>query len=370
MAVQNDASIPEIDASDLAARLAGKAHHVVLDVREPDEQAAGCVAGALLVPRAQVAERIAAAVPDKSTPIIAYCAGGVRSALATKTLLELGYTDVSSLRGGFKGWQRAGHPWITPTELTAGMLDAQAMQRYARQLRLPEVGVAGQRKLLDARVLCIGAGGLGSPASLYLAAAGVGTLGIVDDDAVELSNLHRQILHTSNRVGQAKVDSAQQTLAALNPDIRVLGIRARLNQANVDALLADYDVIIDGSDNFATRYVINDAALRLGKPVVHASIYRYEGQLTVFSAVGAPCYRCVFPGAPSAAESPSCQEAGVLGVLPGVMGVLQATEAIKLLLGIGETLVGRLLLYDALSMRFSELQTRRDPHCPACGVGA
>ena len=342
----------------------------MLDVREIDEHAVGCIARALHVPRAHLASRVGAVAPDKRVPIIVYCASGVRSALAARTLVDLGYADVQSMRGGFIAWQRAGHAWIIPpTDGATASLDANQLLRYSRHLRLPEIGLEGQRRLLDARILCVGAGGLGSPASMYLAAAGIGTLGIVDDDVVDLSNLQRQIVHGSERVGMAKVDSAQKTLAGLNPDVCVVKIRTRLNPENALAILANYDVIVDGSDNFATRYLVNDVALRLEKPVVHASILRFEGQLTVFSATGAPCYRCLFPRPPPADAAPSCQDAGVLGVLPGVLGVLQATEAVKLVLGIGESLVGRLVLYDALSMRFSELQLRRDPNCPACGNG-
>ena len=362
--------IQEIEIAEVATRLAGDVRPILIDVREIDEHAAGFITGALLIPQDLLAARIDAAAPDKRVQIIVYCASGVRSALAARTLADLGYGDVRSMRGGFIAWQRAGQAWIIPpTDGATASLNADQLSRYSRHLRLPEVGVEGQRRLLDARVLCVGAGGLGSPASLYLAAAGIGTLGIIDDDVVDLSNLQRQIVHGSDRVGMAKVDSAQQTLAGLNPDVSVVKIRARLCPENALAVLADYDVIVDGSDNFATRYLINDVALRLGMPVVHASIYRFEGQLTVFSAAGAPCYRCLFPKPPPADASPSCQDAGVLGMLPGVMGVLQATEAIKLVLGIGDSLAGRLVLYDALSMRFSEFQLSRDLNCPACGVG-
>jgi molybdopterin/thiamine biosynthesis adenylyltransferase len=302
----------------------------------------------------------------------------VRSRLAAQALAELGYTRVCSMRGGFAEWQRAGHAWIVPAgdgdgdgdgDGQSAPLSVEQATRYARHLRLPEIGVAGQRRLLAARVLCVGAGGLGSPASLYLAAAGVGTLGIVDADVVELSNLQRQVVHASDRVGMPKVDSAAQTLRALNPDVRVTRIAERLVAANALAILADYDVIVDGSDNFPTRYLVNDAALRLRKPVIHAAIQRFEGQLTMFAADGAPCYRCLFPRPPPAEAAPSCAEAGVLGVLPGVLGVLQATEAIKQVLGIGASLVGRLVTYNALSMSFTELRLRRDPACPTCGEG-
>lgn len=357
----------EIEVVEVAARLRCDPPCMLLDIRDADEFAAGCVAGALLLPRALLEQRICSLVPDKDTPVIVCCARGIRSGMAALTLAEMGYTQVCSMRGGFGEWQRSGQPWIVPSADGGPVpLSTGQAARYARHLRLPEVGLAGQRKLLAARVLCIGAGGLGSPASMYLAAAGIGTLGIVDADVVELSNLQRQIVHHTASIGMPKVDSAAQTLAAINPEVSVTRIPVRLSAENVLTVFADYDVIIDGSDNFATRYLVNDAALRLQKPVVHAAIQGCEGQLTVFAAAGAPCYRCVFPEPPPAEFAPSCQEAGVLGVLPGVLGVLQATEAIKLILGIGDNLIGRLLSYDALSMSFTELGLRRDPECPAC----
>ena len=362
--------IREIDVAEVVTRLQRGAQTILVDVRDPDEHAAGCVAGALLLPRSLIARSIGQLVPDRDTLVVVYCAGGKRSGMAALTLRELGYTQVCSMRGGFDEWQRSGHAWIVPSPDGEPALSAEQAARYARHLRLPEIGMAGQAKLLAARVLCIGAGGLGSPASLYLTAAGIGTLGIVDADSVELSNLQRQVVHTTASIGMLKADSAAETLSALNPEVRVNRIRMQLTAENALAILAGYDVIIDGSDNFATRYVVNDAALRLRKPVVHAAIQGFEGQLTVFAAEGAPCYRCVFPEPPPAEFAPSCQEAGVLGVLPGVLGVLQATEAIKLILGIGETLVGRLLSYDALSLRFTELSLQGDPECPACSSGA
>lgn len=364
--------IEEASVAEVAAWLLQAPAPVLLDVREADEHAAGILAGAVRLPRASIATRIGALVPEKHALIVAYCGSGVRSRLAAQALAELGYTRVCSMRGGFAEWQRAGHAWIVPAGDGDGQsvpLSVEQATRYARHLRLPEIGVAGQRRLLAARVLCVGAGGLGSPASLYLAAAGVGALGIVDADVVEFSNLQRQVVHASDRVGMPKVDSAAQTLRALNPDVRVTRIAERLVAANALAILADYDVIVDGSDNFPTRYLVNDAALRLRKPVIHAAIQRFEGQLTTFAADGAPCYRCLFPRPPPAEAAPSCAEAGVLGVLPGVLGVLQATEAIKQVLGIGASLVGRLVTYDALSMSFTELRLRRDPACPTCGEG-
>ncbi len=337
---------------------------MIIDVREPDEYAAGAIPGARWIPRGFLESRITAAAPDLAQPIVLYCAGGHRSLFAARSLGELGYTNVRSLADGFAGWKAAGHAWTVPA-----VLSAEQTQRYARHVMLPEVGLAGQQKLLGARVVCIGAGGLGSPAALYLAAAGVGTLVVIDDDVVDASNLQRQILHGTDRIGAAKVDSAEQTLRRLNPDVRVVKHAVRLTSANALALLAGADAIVDGTDNFATRYLVNDAALRLGVAVVHASIYRFEGQLTVFAATGGPCYRCLYPAPPPRELAPSCAEAGVLGVLPGVIGVLQATEAVKLVLGIGRSLAGRLVLYDALEARFRELKLRRDPACPTCGEG-
>jgi molybdopterin/thiamine biosynthesis adenylyltransferase len=319
----------------------------------------------LHLPRGFLELRIEAAAPDRARTLYLYCAGGTRSALAARALAELGYTDVRSLAGGFTAWRGAGLPIAQAT--TGGLSEAQRA-RYSRHLLLPEVGEAGQAKLLAARVLLVGAGGLGSPASLYLAAAGVGTLGLVDDDVVDASNLQRQVVHTTERIGMPKVESAARTLTALNPDVSVIGHRVRLTADNALELLAGYDVVIDGADNFATRYLVNDVALRLGKPVVHASVFRFEGQLTVFPAAGAPCYRCLFPQPPPPGAAPSCQEAGVLGVLPGVLGVLQATEALKLVLGL-PTIAGRLLVWDAGRSRFRELTLRRDPRCPTCGDG-
>jgi sulfur-carrier protein adenylyltransferase/sulfurtransferase len=355
--------ISEIDPAALHAEL-GDQNPVVIDVREPDEHAQGIIPGAIHIARGFLELRVERAVPDRETPVVLYCAAGTRSLLAARSLAELGYARVRSLAGGFTAWKRAGLPWTQPLALRP---DQEA--RYSRHVLIPEVGVAGQLKLLEARVLCIGAGGLGSPSSMYLAAAGIGTIGMIDDDAVDASNLQRQILHSTDRVGVPKVDSAEQTLTGLNPDVKVVKHRTRITAANALELIAPYDVIVDGADNFATRYLVNDCALRLGKPVIHASIFRFEGQLTVFPANGSPCYRCLYPQPPPAEEAPSCAEAGVLGVLPGIMGVLQATEAIKLVLGLGTTLAGRLLVYDALVTRFRELKLRRDPKCPTCGDG-
>lgn len=337
---------------------------VLIDVREADEHAQGTIPGAQHIPRGYLELRIERAVANREQPVVVYCQGGTRSLFAARSLGELGYTNVKSLAGGFTAWKRAGLPWETPLALRP---DQEA--RYSRHTLIPEVGLAGQLKLLASKVLCIGAGGLGSPSSMYLAAAGIGTIGVIDDDVVDASNLQRQILHSTDRLGVPKVDSAEQTLRGLNPDVKVNKHATRINSENALELIRGYDVVIDGADNFATRYLVNDSALKLGKPVVHASIFRFEGQLTVFPANGSPCYRCLYPQPPPAEEAPSCAEAGVLGVLPGIMGVLQATEAIKLVLGLGETLAGRLLVYDALKTRFRELKLRRDPTCPTCGDG-
>ncbi len=348
--------IPEVAAGPLTG--------TVIDVREADEHSQGAIPGAVWIPRGFLEARIEKHVADRGAPIVLYCAGGNRSLFAARSLIELGYTNVRSLAGGFGGWKKAGLAW----EMPAALKPDQEI-RYSRHTLLPEVGLAGQMKLLASKVVCIGAGGLGSPSSMYLAAAGIGTLGMIDDDVVDASNLQRQILHGTDRLGALKVDSAEKTLTNLNPDVRIEKHRARLTAANAIDLLGRYDVIIDGADNFATRYLVNDCALRLGKPVVHASIFRFEGQLTVFPGSGSPCYRCLYPEPPPPEEAPSCAEGGVLGVLPGVMGVLQATEAIKLLLGLGDTLAGRLLVYDAIKTRFRELKLRRDPKCPTCGDG-
>ena len=362
---QVKSEIEEIDAAALADELAGAAPPLLIDVREPDEYEQGAIAQALHIPRGFLESRIEAAAPDKGARIVLSCASGARSAFGAKALQELGYTDVVSLAGGFSGWKQSGHPWAEPK-----VLDAERRRRYSRHLVIPEVGEAGQLALLGAKVLMIGAGGLGSPSSLYLAAAGVGTIGIIDDDVVDASNLQRQVIHNTERIGMPKDESAQMTLTALNPDVEVVQYRERLSSANIDAIIAGYDVVVDGTDNFPTRYLLNDASVKHGIPVVHASIFRFEGQLTVFKPHEGPCYRCLFPEPPPVELAPSCAEGGVLGVLPGIMGTLQATEAIKLLLGIGEPLVGRLLLADALDMSFHEVSLRRDPACPVCGEHA
>jgi len=338
---------------------------VVVDVREKLEWNEGYIPGAIHVPRGFLELQIEEAVPDKDKTVLLYCAGGVRSLMAGRTLQQMGYQNAISMAGGFGQWKASGYPFIQPRTMT----DAQN-RRYSRHLLIPEVGEQGQLKLLDARVLLLGAGGLGSPAGYYLAAAGVGTIGIIDADVVDDSNLQRQILHNTSRIGQYKAESAKETIEALNPDVKVITHIERLDETNVARIIADYDVIVDGTDNFPTRYLLNDAALIAKKPVVHGSVFRFEGQLTVFKPYDGPCYRCLYPEPPPAALAPSCAEAGVLGVLPGVIGLLQATETIKLLLGIGEPLVGRMMTFDALAGEFSELRLYRDPHCPACGENA
>ena len=351
--------IDQISAGEARSRLENGDRPVVVDVRERDEWEEGHIPGAVHVPRGNLESRIEQAVPDKDRPLVVYCAAGNRSAFATKTLRELGYENAVSLAGGFTDWKRNGFPFEVPKSLE----DAQR-RRYSRHLLIPEVGEEGQQRLLESRVLLIGAGGLGSPASLYLAAAGVGTLGIVDDDVVDETNLQRQIVHSTERLGDSKAESAKRTIEALNPDVTVKVYRERLSSENADRILGDgWDVIVDGAD----RYLVNDAAVWHDIPVVHGSIYRFEGQTTVFKPHDGPCYRCLFPQPPPPELAPSCAEGGVLGVLPGIIGSLQANETIKLLLDIGEPLVGRLLLFDALTTTFTEVSLRRDLECPVCG---
>lgn len=355
--------IKEVDTTQAQELMASGAK--VVDVREPDEVAQGIVPGATAIPRGFLESRIEDTVRDRDTPIVLYCAGGARSAFATESLHELGYTNVSSMIGGFGAWKSAGLAWDTPFQFTA-----EQQRRYSRHFLLPEVGEVGQQKLLNAKVLLIGAGGLGSPAAYYLAAAGVGTIGIIDDDVVDDSNLQRQILHTTDRIGMSKVESARQAMTALNPDVKVVGHEVRLTKENALQIFKDYDVIVDGADNFATRYLVNDACVILQKPNIHGSIFRFEGQVTVFDAEHGPCYRCLFPDPPPPDLAPNCAEAGVLGVLPGTIGILQATETVKYIVGIGTTLAGRLLLYDALDASFREMRLHKDPECPVCGAGA
>jgi len=354
--------IKEVSVDETRERIASAQPPLLIDVRERDEYEEGAVKGAVHIPRGFLELRVENAVADRDRPIVLYCAGGTRSALAAQSLQDMGYSDVRSMAGGFGAWKNAGLPYAVPRALTDDQRD-----RYGRHLLIPEVGEAGQLKLLDAKVLLLGAGGLGSPAALYLAAAGVGTIGIVDADTVDASNLQRQILHNTGRLGQYKTESARETINALNPEVKVVEHRERLSAENALDLIGDYDLIVDGTDNFPTRYALNDASVILGKPVVHGSIFRFEGQATVFAPGQGPCYRCLFPEPPPSELAPSCAEAGVLGVLPGIVGSLQAVEAIKLILGIGDPLIGRLLLYDALETSFRELKLRRDPECPACG---
>jgi len=353
------AAIREVSTDDAQAHLG---QVTFLDVREPEEYEQGTVPGAIHLPRGNLEFQVEGKLPDKRSPVIVFCAAGVRSAFAARTLGQLGYADVVSMAGGFNRWKDEGKPWNTPRTLTADQRN-----RYQRHLLLPEVGEVGQQKLLDSKVLLLGAGGLGSPAALYLAAAGVGTLGIIDMDVVDASNLQRQILHNMDRIGERKVDSAKKTLTAINPDVDVATYDVRLGADNVLDIIDGYDVIVDGTDNFPTRYLVNDASLLKRIPVVHGSIFRFEGQATVFAPYEGPCYRCLIPEPPPAELAPSCAEAGVLGVLPGIIGSIQALETIKLLLGIGEPLIGRLLAYDSLEETFRTFNVRRDPECPACG---
>ncbi|MDE3203210.1 MAG: molybdopterin-synthase adenylyltransferase MoeB [Acidobacteriota bacterium] len=354
--------IREIDTAGAETEVA-RPDTVVLDVREPDEYQQGALPGAIHIPRGHLESQIEARVPDHDAHIVIYCAGGTRSAFAADTLTQLGYSDVVSMAGGFNRWKDEGRAWRTPVSLSA-----EQRNRYQRHILLPEVDVAGQAKLLDSKVLCIGAGGLGSPASLYLAAAGVGTIGIIDMDVVDESNLQRQILHNMDRIGERKVDSAKKTLTLLNPDVTVVTYDVRLGADNIIDIFSGYDVIVDGTDNFPTRYLVNDASLKLDIPVVHGSIFRFEGQASVYLPHQGPCYRCQVPEPPPAELAPSCSEAGVLGVLPGIIGSIQAMEAIKLLLGLGEPLVGRLLAYDALEESFRTFRVNRDPECAACSI--
>ncbi len=333
----------------------------LLDVREDGEVTQGMIEGAVVIPRGNLELQIESRIPDKDTRIVVYCAAGVRSVFAAKTLTELGYSTVVSLEGGFERWKSKGAPWKTPASLSPSQ-----RIRYHRHLLLPEIGEQGQQRLLDSKVLILGAGGLGSPVALYLAAAGVGTLGIVDMDVVDATNLQRQIIHSLDRIGTPKVDSARKAIEALNPDVRVITFDQQLQANNVLDLFEGYDVIVDGTDNFQTRYLVNDASLIKGIPVVHGSILRFEGQVTVFDPYHGPCYRCFVPEPPPPDLAPSCAEAGVLGVLPGIIGSLQALEAIKMLLSLGESLVGRLLTYRALDQEVRTFRLPRDQGCPAC----
>jgi molybdopterin/thiamine biosynthesis adenylyltransferase/rhodanese-related sulfurtransferase len=356
--------IEEVDPSEVKPHLGNGV--VLVDVRESEEWDAGHIPGATHVPRGYLESRIDCVVPDRSQRVVLYCASGTRSALAAHTLKDLlGYEDVASMTGGITLWKDRGYDVEVPQSLSK-----EQRERYSRHLLVPEIGLEGQLKLLSANVLLLGAGGLGSPIALYLAAAGVGTLGIVDDDDVDLSNLQRQVIHTSERIGVPKVDSAEESVKAINPDVNVVKYRTRLDAGNIMDIIDGYDVIVDGADNFPTRYLLNDASVRLRKPVVSASILSFDGQVSTFVPFEGPCYRCLYPTPPPAELAPSCSANGVLGVMAGTMGTLQANEVIKLVLGVGEPLVGRLLLYEALGTRFTELKVRRDPECPICGENA
>lgn len=361
------AKIPEVTPQEAAALCQQGA--VLIDVRELDEVANGSPKQALRISKGYLELRVEDAVPDTQQTLLVMCAGGVRSLFAAESLKQMGYGDVRSVAGGFNRWKNDGLEFEIPKAL-----DAVARERYSRHILLPEVGETGQLKLLGSKVLCIGAGGLGSPSAFYLAAAGVGTIGIVDHDVVDRSNLQRQILHTENRIGTPKVASARESLEALNPDVKVVGYETHLDSSNVEEILSAYDVVVDGTDNLATRYLINDACVKLGIPNVHAAVYRFEGQITVFwpkyEKRRGGCYRCMFPEPPPPGFAPSCSEIGVLGVLPGVMGLLQAVEALKILLNIGDPLVGKMMYYDALGARFTEFKLNRNTHCKWCGDDA
>lgn len=349
------AQVTEVSTAQ-TEELRGDPDTIILDVREPSEYEQGAIPGAIHIPRGQLEGQVESRIPDHGAKILINCASGIRSAFAAKTMAELGYTDVASVEGGFNKWKDEGRDWKVPAQLTADQ-----QNRYQRHLLIPEVGIEGQLALLDAKVLLLGAGGLGSPAAFYLAAAGVGTIGIIDMDVVDESNLQRQILHNLDRIGDRKVDSAKKTITALNPDVDVVTYDMRLDASNVMDVIDGYDIIVDGLDNFPTRYLINDASVKLGIPVVHGSIFRFEGMITVFDPKNGPTYRDFIPEPPPAELAPSCSEAGVLGVLPGIIGVLQAIETVKLILGIGEPLVGRMLQYDSLEESFREYKIRVDP---------
>ena len=357
---QVKSEIDEIDPSQVNELL--QEGVTIIDVREAEELSSGLLPGAKHVPRSYLETRIERIVPDRSAHVILYCASGNRSAYGARTLRDdLGYEQVESMTGGIALWKDRGYEVDVPRTLSPEQRD-----RYSRHLLIPEIGTGGQQKLLDAKVLLLGAGGLGSPTALYLAAAGVGTLGIVDDDVVDLSNLQRQVIHSTQRVGIPKVDSAEESIHALNPDVRVVKYPVRLDASNIMEIIAGYDVIVDGVDNFPTRYLLNDATVRLQIPVVSASILGFDGQLSVFKPYEGPCYRCLFREPPPAELAPSCGANGVLGVLPGTMGLLQATEVVKLIVGVGDPAIGRLLLYDALAATLTEVKVHRDPDCPIC----
>jgi molybdopterin/thiamine biosynthesis adenylyltransferase/rhodanese-related sulfurtransferase len=352
-------TVREVTPADVHRDPSGR---VLIDVRDRDEFEQGYIPGAAHLSKGHLEMQIEDRVPDRDTPITLYCAAGNRSLLAGRSLQEMGYTDVVSMSGGFGAWKQKGFDFEVPRSLTP-----EQQQRYSRHLLVPEVGEEGQRKLLDAKVLLIGAGGLGSPAALYLAAAGVGTIGLLDFDTVDISNLQRQVIHTEDRIGLPKTESARIAINALNADVRVVEHREMLNSENAFRIFEQYDIVVNGCDNFPTRYLANDVALWLRKPLVDGGIFRFDGQVTTVIPFASPCYRCRYPSPPPPEEAPSCAEAGVLGVLPGIVGILQATEVVKLIIGKGESLAGRLLHVDALDMKFREFRVPRDPQCPVCG---
>lgn len=354
--------VKELSVDEVQKLAAKNGKYLLLDVREKEEYREGHLEGSVSIPRGFLEMRVESAIPEKSTPIIAYCAGGVRSLLAAKDMKEMGYHEVISMSGGYSAWKTAGYQTVQDRQFTP-----EQMTRYSRHFLLPEVGEEGQAKLLDAKVLMVGAGGLGSPSAFYLAAAGVGTMGIIDPDMVDLSNLQRQILHTNDRIGQPKTDSAKQTLQALNPDVRVITYQKKLASENVLEIIKDYDIIVDGCDNFPTRYLVNDACVMVNKPNVHGSVFQFDGQVSVFYPGKGPCYRCLYPEPPPPGMAPSCAEAGVLGVLPGLIGTIQALETIKLILEKGDPLIGKLLCFNTLSMEIITLNLKKDPNCPVCG---
>jgi molybdopterin/thiamine biosynthesis adenylyltransferase/rhodanese-related sulfurtransferase len=353
--------VPEVTIDEVKDRLERKEQWTLLDVREREEYREGHLENSIPIPRGFLEMRVEETVPDKSAPVIAYCAGGVRSLIAARTMKELGYENVSSMSGGYTAWKNAGYKWVADRQFSQ-----EQITRYARHFTLPDVGEQGQAKLMDAKVLCVGAGGLGSPVAYYLTAAGVGTIGIIDHDTVDMSNLQRQILHTNDRVGMPKVESAKMTLNALNPDVNIIPINERLSSENVMQIIKDYDIVINGCDNFPTRYLINDACVMAKKTLVDGSIFQFEGQATVFSPDEGPCYRCLFPEPPPPGMAPSCAEAGVLGVLPGLVGCVQALEAMKVILGAGTPLIGRMMHFDTLSTEIRVLKLRKDPNCLVC----
>jgi len=354
--------VPEISVQKAKELTENNGHRILLDVREKDEYREGHLVDAVSLPRGFLEIKVESTIPDKSIPILAYCAGGVRSLLAGKVLKEMGYQDVTSMSGGYTAWKTAGYQWVQDHQFTP-----EQVTRYSRHFLLPEVGEEGQAKLLEAKVLMVGAGGLGCPSAYYLAAAGVGTMGIIDNDVVDLSNLQRQILHTNDRVGMPKTESAKQTIQALNPDVNVVPYQDKLTSQNIMEIIKDYDIVVDGCDNFPTRYLVNDACVMAKKPNVHGSIFQFEGQASVFYPGKGPCYRCLYPEPPPPGMAPSCEEAGVLGVLPGLIGVIQALETIKLILGKGDSLVGQLLCFNTLTMEITKLNLKADPSCPLCG---